>query len=112
MDKQAAVRQNHARIMAPAGSQVLQRAAIDETLMDQAPASVYETLRSPGRPLDESTRALMESRFGYDFSGVRVHTDSRAPESARAVNALAYTVGSEVVFGAGQYAPASGEGRR
>ena len=48
MDKQAAVRQNHARIMAPAGSQVLQRAAIDETLIDQAPAAVYETLRSPG----------------------------------------------------------------
>ncbi len=94
------------------GSQTLQRAAIDETVVDQAPAAVYEALRSPGRPLDDSTRALMESRFGYDFSKVRVHTDSKAADSARSVNALAYTVGRDVVFGAGQYAPASGEGQR
>jgi hypothetical protein len=54
----------------------------------------------------------MEPRFGHDFSGVRVHTDAQAAESARAVNALAYTVGRDVVFGAGQFAPQSPAGRR
>lgn len=65
----------------------------------------------PGQPLDSNTRAFFEPRFGYDFSQVRLHTDARAAESARAVNALAYTVGRDVVFAAGQYAPAAG-GRR
>lgn len=53
----------------------------------------------------------MESRFGYDFGHVRVHTDARAVESARAVKALAYTVGRDVVFGAGQYNPISAQGK-
>jgi len=60
-------------------------------------------LRSPGRPLDPATRAFMEPRFGHDFSRVRVHTDARAAESARAVNALAYTMGHDVVFDGGRY---------
>jgi hypothetical protein len=60
--------------------------------------SVHETLRSPGRPLDDSTRAFMEPRFGHDFSRVRVHADSPARESARAVDARAYTVGADMVF--------------
>jgi hypothetical protein len=68
-------------------------------------------LRSPGQPLDSATRAFFEPRFGHDFSGVQVHTDARAAESAKAVNALAYTVGSDVVFGAGQYAPDTSGGR-
>lgn len=54
----------------------------------------------------------MESRFQTDFSRVRVHTDARASESARAVNALAYTVGRNLVFGSGQYRPASSGGMR
>src|SRR5215217_8114362 len=58
-----------------------------------SPPSVHEVLRSPGQPLDLATRAFMEPRLGHDFSRVRVHTDTRASESARAVNALAYTVG-------------------
>ncbi len=78
----------------------------------EAPGIVHDVLRSSGQPLDASTRAFMEPRFGHDFSGVRVHTDARAAESARAVNALAYTVGSNVVFGEGQYAPGSGSGQR
>jgi hypothetical protein len=69
-------------------------------------------LRSSGQPLDPATRAFMEPRFGHDFSAVRVHTDARAAESARAVNALAYTVGRDVTFGPGQYAPATSAGRR
>jgi hypothetical protein len=54
----------------------------------------------------------MEPRFGHDFSRVRVHMDAQAAESARAVNALAYTVGRDVVFGPGKYAPATREGRK
>ena len=72
---------------------------------------VHEVLRSPGQPLDTATRAFMESRLGYDFSRVRVHTDAKAAESAQAVSALAYTVGSEVVFGERAYLPSSPEGR-
>jgi hypothetical protein len=76
-----------------------------------APAVVGAVLRSPGRPLDAPTRAFFEPRFGRDFSRVRVHTDARAAESARAVGALAYTAGQHVVFGAGQFRPAAPEGQ-
>jgi hypothetical protein len=65
-----------------------------------------------GTPLDAPTRAFFEMRFGRDLGGVRVHADAAAAESARSVNALAYTLGSSVVFGAGQYAPESASGRR
>lgn len=65
-----------------------------------------------GQPLDAGTRTFMEPRFGYDFSHVRVHTDQRAAESARAVNALAYTVGQDIVFSRGQFAVGTDAGRR
>jgi hypothetical protein len=75
------------------------------------PESVGEVLATAGTPLDPSARRDMESRFGHDFGGVRIHTDARAAESARSVNALAYTVGSHVVFAGGQYAPSTHAGR-
>jgi hypothetical protein len=78
----------------------------------EAPPIVNEVLHSPGQPLDKSTRDFMEPRFGQDFSGVRVHTDAKAAESARAVNAKAYTAGNNMVFGAGEYAPGTHEGQR
>ena len=65
-----------------------------------------------GAPLPGSVRSFFEPRLGRDFSGVRVHTDARAAEAARSVNALAYTVGRDVVFGAGQYSPTTTEGQR
>ena len=77
-----------------------------------APTIVHEVLRSPGRPLDPTVRLSMESRFGHDFGRVRVHADAQAAESAWAVGALAYTVGSHVAFSAGRYDPGSGEGKR
>ena len=77
-----------------------------------APPSVHETLRAPGRPLDGGARAFMESRFGHDFGGVRVHTGSGAAASARAVGAQAYTVGQNGVFGEGRYAPGTDDGKR
>jgi Domain of unknown function (DUF4157) len=78
----------------------------------EAPPVVHEALSSPGQPLEPATRAFMESRFGHDFSRVRVHTDPVAVRSAEAVAAHAYTVGSDVVFGAGRYAPSSRSGQR
>lgn len=75
------------------------------------PAIVHEVLRSPGQPLDPTTRVFMESRFGHDFSHVRVHTGTRAVKSAQTVSAQAYTVGRDVVFGAGQYNPGTLHGQ-
>ena len=69
-------------------------------------------LDSPGAPIPEEVRSPFEARFGYDFSKVRIHTGGQAAASARAVDALAYTVGRDIVFGPGQFQPASAEGRR
>jgi hypothetical protein len=77
-----------------------------------APPIVHEVLRSSGEPLEPAARAEMETQFGHDFSRVRVHTDERAADSAYAVAARAYTVGRDVVFARGAYAPASADGRR
>src|SRR5262245_55221910 len=77
-----------------------------------APPIVHEVLASPGQPLDVATRAFMEPRFGHDFGQVRVHVDEMAAESARALGALAYTVGSNIVFSRRQYAPVAHTGRR
>jgi hypothetical protein len=75
------------------------------------PKIVGEVLSSPGHPLDHSTSAFMGERFGHDFSKVKVHNDSRATASAASVNALAFTSGDHIVFGAGQYAPETCSGR-
>ena len=77
-----------------------------------APAIVHDVLQSSGHPLDTATRAFMEPRFGHDFSRVRVHTDTTAAESARAVHARAYTQGEHIVFAHGRYAPTTTEGKR
>jgi hypothetical protein len=90
----------------------LQRQATNAATLEQAPSSVHETLRSHGQPLDAGTRAFMEPRFGHDFSRVRVHADRTAVESARAVNALAYTIGQDVVIDGTRYTPGTMEGKR
>jgi hypothetical protein len=76
-----------------------------KAVAESVPGIVHEALRSSGQPLDTSTRAFFEPRFGYDFSGVRLHVGAGAAESAQALNALAYTVGSHIVFGAEQHQP-------
>jgi hypothetical protein len=76
-----------------------------------APTIVSDVVSLRGRSLDWATRAFMEPRFGRDFSGVHVHSDERAAQSARAVNARAYTVGQDIVFAPGQFDPSSSEGR-
>jgi hypothetical protein len=76
------------------------------------PGIVHEVLDTSGQPLDVTTQVRLEPRFNHDFSRVRVHTDRRAAESARQVNALAYTVGQHIVFDSGQYAPGTSRGSR
>jgi hypothetical protein len=90
------------------------RHRIGSTNLEQtaAPQTVHEALRSPGQPLDAATRAFVEARFGYDFSRVRVHSDAEAVPSTSELNAHAYTVGHDIVFGAGQFVPGTHRGRK
>lgn len=74
--------------------------------------SSITSLRGAGSPLPDTERAFFEPRFGYDFSRVRVHSGSAAERSARDVNANAYTLGHNIVFGAGKFSPGANEGRR
>jgi outer membrane protein OmpA-like peptidoglycan-associated protein len=90
----------------------MQRSASRSTGAGVAPPIVHDVLHSAGEPLDAGTRGFFEPRFGRGFGDVRIHTDGRAAESARSVDAVAYTVGRDVVFGAGAYRPESTEGRR
>lgn len=71
-----------------------------------------QSLRGGGQPMSESERAFFEPRFGHDFSKVRIHSAARAVAFAQEAGAKAFTVGSDVVFGAGQYSPGTREGRR
>lgn len=73
-------------------------------------AAANEAVNSAWVPLDEATRSALEPYFGHDFSRVRIHTGMKSAESAKAENALAYTAGNDIVFGAGQYAPRSASG--
>ncbi|QBE67572.1 DUF4157 domain-containing protein [Pseudoduganella lutea] len=77
-----------------------------------APASVDAVLRSPGQALDGPTRDFFGSGYGHDFSNVRVHADGAAAQSARQMDALAYTVGRDIVFDSGQLAPHTPAGRQ
>jgi uncharacterized protein DUF4157 len=77
-----------------------------------APPSVHEVLSSPGQPLDPATRAFMEPRFGHDFSGVRVHTDSAAAASAKEIRARAYTAANDIVFAGDQFSPSTSQGSK
>jgi hypothetical protein len=88
----------------------IQRKADGGSHAGEAPSIVHDVVSSSGQPLDSATRAFMEPRFGHDFSNVRVHAGEKAAQSARAVNARAYTVGRDVVFGDRQYAPSTSAG--
>lgn len=83
-----------------------------QPIAGDAPAAVHEVLRSPGQPLDAASRAYFEPRFGHDFSQVRVHSGAAVERSARDVNARAYTVKHDIVFGPREYAPATSAGKR
>lgn len=74
-------------------------------------ATFHAVLSSTGQPLDGEARDFFEPRIGYNLGGVRVHTGDAAAESARSINARAYTLGSDIVFGSGEYVPHSASGR-
>ena len=103
--------------LTPAAVMHLQKTAgnatVSAALEEQEPSLVKDVVGSGGgSPLDRDTRSFMESRLGADFSDVRVHTDGKAGESARSVQAHAYTVGNDVVFQSDKYAPESDSGQR
>ncbi|MDH3974165.1 MAG: DUF4157 domain-containing protein [Deltaproteobacteria bacterium] len=75
-------------------------------------ASGVSSLHGGGRPMSQDERSFFEPRFGTDFSGVRVHADNSAAKLSKSINARAFTLGRNIVFGAGQYKPYSGEGKR
>jgi hypothetical protein len=95
-----------------AGATVQPKAAGPALPTGEAPPSVHRVLVSAGQPLGTATRAFMEPRFGVDLSGVRVHADALAADSARQVGALGYTVGSHIAFATGRYAPGTPDGDR
>ena len=87
--------------------------AVTSAIEEQEPSLVHGVVGSGGgSPLDRETRGFMETRLGADFGDVRVHTDSKASESAKSVQAHAYTVGSDIVFQSGKYDPGSDSGKR
>ena len=75
-------------------------------------ANVQQVIESEGQPLDQATRSFMEKRFGFDFGKVQVHNNSLAHQSAKDINALAYTHKYHIAFGAGQYQPKTASGRK
>ncbi|MFS8085619.1 MAG: DUF4157 domain-containing protein, partial [Acidobacteriota bacterium] len=77
----------------------------------QSPEHVRSAINSSGRPLDLLTRNFFEPRLGYDLGGVRIHTDSSAGQSARRINARAYTIGNDIVLGGGEYDPETESGK-
>ncbi|MCO4294464.1 DUF4157 domain-containing protein [Solitalea sp. MAHUQ-68] len=75
-------------------------------------SGIHQVIGSTGKSLDCSTKDFMETRFGYDFSGVQIHNDQTANQSSADINAKAYTHKNHIVFGAGQYQPETTEGKR
>ena len=102
----------------PSGVLHLQRTAGNATVADmlgdqERRSPVMDVVESGGgQPLEDNVRADMEGRLGYDFGDVRIHADARATESARSVQAHAYTVGSNIVFQSDRYAPGTSEGQK
>src|SRR5260370_22835355 len=104
-------------VLTPSAVMHLQKTAgnatVSAALEEQEPSLVRDVVGTGGgSPLDRDTRGFMESRLGADFSDVRVHTGGQASESARSVQAYAYTVGNDVVLQSHKYAPESESGQR
>lgn len=81
------------------------RQSLSRTTGGAVPPTVRKVLNGPGEQLDAGMRSAMEPRFGHDFSRVRIHTDARAAESARAIDASAYAAGNDIVLDPESYAP-------
>ncbi|MGW4213984.1 eCIS core domain-containing protein [Lentzea sp. NPDC004789] len=101
-------------VLGPAGLLGLQRAVGNAgvgAVVEEERSPVHDVISSGGSPLSADVREDMEGRFGQDFSDVRVHTGSAAHDSAKSVNAQAYTVGSNIVFQRDKYDPSSDTGK-
>jgi hypothetical protein len=94
---------------APVQREPATTAAHDAPALDTS--GVEGAVRGGGRKLDPATRRSMEARFGYDFSSVRLHDDAAASSAAAGVEASAFTVGEDIVFGDGGYDPSTPQGR-
>jgi HEAT repeat protein len=94
------------------GAKTLQTTQPDTREGDGHMASELRALHGSGLPLPKPRRTFFEARFGYDFTGIRIHSDSRAAKLAASANARAFTLGQDIVFGAGEYSPDTGEGTR
>ncbi|HLA20241.1 MAG TPA: DUF4157 domain-containing protein, partial [Pseudolabrys sp.] len=90
----------------------MQREGSFDAGIGAAPSIVEQAVAASGEALDGTTRSYFEARFGRDFGAVRVHTGATAAQAAGAVRAHAFTVGADVVFAPGQFAPGSRDGRR
>ncbi len=88
------------------------RGASASSTAPEAPPSVHAALKTPAQPLEGTTRSFMERRFGHRFSDVRVHDGPQAASSAHDIRASAYTVGKDIVFAGGRYAPSTAPGQR
>jgi hypothetical protein len=109
-----AAAQGRSDVLGPAEMLGLQRAAGNggvTAMVEEERSPVHDVISSSGKPLDPEVRDDMEGRLGHDFADVRVHDDGAAHESAKAVNAHAYTVGSNIVFQRDTYDPSSTEGK-
>ena len=73
--------------------------------------SRIEACRGTGAPLEDSVKTAMESQFGRDFGSVRIHTDGEAADLCAEIGARAFTVGNDIFFAPGEYAPGSDDGR-
>jgi hypothetical protein len=107
------VRRSLLQRQVPDEEELLQPKADPEGIPEVSAASesAIHALTGRGQPLSDSLRAFMEPRFNTDFSAVRLHTDANAHSLARSVNAQAFTVGPNIVFGAGHYAPDTNRGK-
>lgn len=106
---------NAAAGVAPGGATtVVQRKSEGAAIADTSPAveSDVRTLQGEGSPLPPATREFFELRMDTDFSKVRVNTGGRASQTAKSLGARAFTVGSSITFGEGEYAPESLEGKK
>jgi hypothetical protein len=115
----APVHVNASPVHGTGGPQLQRKCACEETgetcsrcASKAMPAHAAEVAGSAGTPLDQGTLGEMQSRFGRDFSQVRVHTDPRAAASARALDARAYTYGPHIAFANGRFSPGTSEGKR
>ena len=86
--------------------------SLDFNISDKIGKDINDIISQQGSHLDTPTREFMESKFGYDFGNIRIHTDSKATRSANLINSLAFAIGNDLVFNTGQYRPNTESGLR